>query len=315
MKRQTVITLAAGDTVEDLFALTEKNLAQKRNGDPYLTVTLTDKTGRIKGVVWDDAQRIAAETGTGEVVAVSGTVSAYRDALQLTIRDMRKVPQDSVDPSDFLPVSGRDMDRMFERLKGMTERMQAPHWRALFKAFWEDEALVKGFCAAPAAKKMHHAYVGGLLEHTLSMALLAQKIASHYKGIDQELLLAGVILHDIGKIRELTAQVTIDYSDEGRLVSHIVLGLEILAEKLQRVKDFPVNQALLLKHLIISHHGSRAFGSPEPPKTVEAVLLNYIDEIDAKVQGIREFIAREPADGGSWTSFHRLLERHFYKGT
>ena len=160
---------------------------------------------------------------------------------------------------------------------------------------------------------MHHVYIGGLLEHTLSMALLVERIAGHYNGIDMDLLITGAILHDIGKTRELDYQITIDYSDEGRLLSHIVIGTQMIDEKLKEIKGFPEEQALLLKHMIVSHHGSREFGSPEPPKTIEAVLLNYLDEIDSKINGIREFMSSEDPTA-TWTSYHRLLERHFYKG-
>ena len=160
---------------------------------------------------------------------------------------------------------------------------------------------------------MHHAYIGGLLEHTLSMALLVERIAGHYSGIDLELLLAGAIFHDIGKIHEFDYQLSIDYSDEGRLLSHIIIGIQMVDEKLKQVDQFPLEKERLLKHMIISHHGTREFGSPEPPKTLEAVLLNYIDEIDSKVNGIREFMASEEP-GAGWTSYHKIFGRHFYKG-
>ena len=185
--------------------------------------------------------------------------------------------------------------------------------RKLIEAFWNDNELVHRFKTAPAAKKMHHAYIGGLLEHTLSMVSLSDKIASHYSGIDRDLLLTGAILHDIGKTKELEYEFKIDYTDEGRLLSHIVIGLKMIDEKLSTIENFPEDQLLLLKHLIVSHHGSQEFGSPEPPKTIEAVLLNYIDEIDSKVNGIRDFIATEDPNE-DWTSFHRILGRHFYMG-
>jgi 3'-5' exoribonuclease len=160
---------------------------------------------------------------------------------------------------------------------------------------------------------MHHAYIGGLLEHTLSMALLCERIGGHYAGIDMDLLLCGAILHDIGKTRELSYRLSFDYSDEGRLLSHIVIGLEMVDAKIRQIDGFPKPLADLLKHLIVSHHGSRELGSPEPPKTIEALLLNHIDEIDSKVNAIRDFMQRE--DGSAnWTPYHRLLERHFYKG-
>ena len=313
MKKRFVDTLKSGETIDDIFVLSEKNLAQKRNGEHYLNVTLTDKTGRIKGVVWDDVDRISSEVAPGDFVHAKGGISEYRGNLQFVVRAMRQCRAGSVDPADFLPATDRNVDNMFARLVELTDSINNPHLKRLFDNIWEDEELVRRFKAAPAAKKMHHAYIGGLLEHTLSMVTLTVKIAGHYSGIDQDLLIAGAVLHDMGKIREFEYESRIDYSDEGRLVNHIVIAVQILEEKIQQIDSFPRTLADLLKHMIISHHGAREFGSPEPPKTIEAVLLHYIDEIDSKVNAIREFIAAQDTDE-NWTSYHRLLERHFYKG-
>lgn len=313
MKKMFVEALKAGDKIDDTFVLAEKNLSQKRNGENYLNITLVDKTGRIKGVAWDNVDRIVNQVTSGDFVRVKGSISEYREALQFVVKEMIPCPVDTVNPSDFLPAATRDVEQMFSRLTEITDSMENGYLKRLFALFWNDDGWTRGFKTAPAAKKMHHAYLGGLLEHTLSMALLADRIAGHYGGIDRDLLIAGAVLHDIGKIREFEYRTSIEYSDEGRLVSHIVIGIQMLEEKLQGLEDFPVELASLLKHMIISHHGAREFGSPEPPKTIEAVLLNYIDEIDSKVNGIREFMAADDP-GESWTSYHRLLERHFYKG-
>jgi 3'-5' exoribonuclease len=313
MKKQFVSGLKAGDGIDDVFVLAEKNVAHKKDGKPYLNLAFSDKSGLLKGVVWDQVEAIGAVANSGDLVQVKGAVSEYRGELQLVVKAMAPFSTASADPSDFLPATARNIEAMWERLTGMTRNMKTPHLRALFDAFWKDEALVQRLKASPAAKKMHHAYVGGLLEHTVSMALLCERIAGHYSGIDMDLLLAGIILHDIGKTVELTTGFGFDYSDSGRLLSHIVLGLQMVDEKLKQVPDFPEDQAVLLKHMIVSHHGSRQFGSPEPPKTLEAVLLHYIDEIDSKVNSIREFIAKEDS-GENWTPYHRLLERHFYRG-
>ncbi len=311
MKNQFVKDLKAGQHLEDVFVLAEKALAQKRDGQNFLNVTLADRSGRIRGVVWDGADAIAADVASGNFVMVEARVAEYKGDLQLTIRRLIPHPSNDLDPSDFLPATARDITRMFDSLKALTASLQAPHLRALFEAFWQDDDFVTKFTTAPAAKKMHHAYLGGLLEHTLSMARLVDRLAPHYAGLDRDLLLAGAVLHDIGKIDEFNYSVQIDYSSAGRLLSHIVIGVELLQAKLSRIPDFPPEQALLLKHLIVSHHGSREFGSPEPPKTIEGVLLNYIDEIDSKINAIRDFAVRENA-AESWTSYHRLLGRHFY---
>jgi len=202
---------------------------------------------------------------------------------------------------------------MFIRLLKITASLENRYLNKMFDKFWEDIDFVRQFKTAPAAKKMHHAYIGGLLEHTLSMALLADRIDGHYSGVDRDLLLAGVVVHDIGKVKEFDYKYAIDYSDEGRLLSHIVIGVRMLEEKIEMIDAFPEKLALLLKHMIVSHHGSLEFGSPEPPKTIEAVLLHFIDEIDSKMNGIREFISSgDPNE--AWTAYHRLLGRHFYTG-
>jgi len=313
MKKRFITDIRAGDRVDDIFVLSEKILSQKKDGNNFLNITLSDKTGTIKGVVWDNVDQIAAGITSGDFAHVIGSVSEYRGTLQVVIKIMEPFPSDRIDPSDFLPQTSRDIEGMFERLVKRMDSIATDYLKALIDAFFKDKEFVNKFKTAPAAKKMHHAYIGGLLEHTLSMTSLADKIAGHYSGINRDLLLSGAILHDIGKVDEFEYQFKIDYSDKGRLLNHIVIGLKMVDEKLSEIKYFPEDQVLLLKHLIVSHHGTREFGSPEPPKTIEAVLLNYIDEIDSKVNAIRDFIAAEDPDE-TWTSYHRLLERHFYKG-
>ena len=312
MSKRFVSELVAGDATDDVFLLAERNVAHKKDGNPFLNVTLSDRTGQVKGVVWDQVERILAAAAEGDFVHVRAQVGEYRGNLQLVVKDMAKVPADQVDAADFLATTTRDVTKMMDRLQEMTGRMQDPHLAALFEQFWADADFVAAFKRAPAAKMMHHAYIGGLLEHTLSMAVLAEMVGSHYSGVDRDMLLAGVILHDVGKLRELEYTSRIDYTDQGRLLSHIVIGLSMLDDKLKQVSDFPGTKADLLKHMLVSHHGERAFGSPEPPKTIEAVLLNYIDEIDSRVNSIREFVAKDTSEG-NWTSYHRLLERHLYK--
>ena len=313
MKKHFINEIKAGDLIDDIFVLSEKNLAQKKDGNNFLNVTLSDKTGTIKGVVWDNVDKITAGVTSGDFIHIKGNVNEYKGALQLVIKKMETFSADEVDPADFLPMTRRNIESMFERLLGITSSVETAYLRKLIQVFWNDKEFVRKFKTAPAAKKMHHAYIGGLLEHTLSMVSLADKVAGHYSGINRDLLIAGAMLHDIGKTEEFEYQFRIDYSDQGRLLNHIVIGIEMIDEKLSEIKDFPEEKMVLLKHMIVSHHGTREFGSPEPPKTIEAVILNYIDEIDSKVNGIRDFMASEDPNE-SWTSYHRLLGRHFYKG-
>ena len=317
MKKQFINAIKAGDAIDDIFVLSEKTLSQKRDGKNFLNITVSDKSGSIKGVVWDNVDQIVSGITAGGFVHIKGKISEYKGMLQLGVKTMVAVSPDSVNPSDFIPATDLNIDDMYIRLLKISASIETGYLKELLEAFWNDEDFVRKFKTAPAAKKMHHAYLGGLLEHTLSMTILANKIANHYSeyytGIDRDLLLTGAILHDIGKTIEFDYKFSIDYSVQGRLLNHIVIGIEMLDEKLRKIKDFPEEQAVLLKHMIVSHHGIREFGSPEPPKTIEAVLLNYIDEIDSKVNCIREFIATEDPNE-TWTSYHKLLERHFYIG-
>jgi len=314
MKKQFVESLTAGSRVEDTFVLAEKRLAQKKDGANYLTLQLSDRTGSLSAVAWDNVEKLGSVAAAGDFVRITGSVGEYRGALQIIVKEMTAEDPSSVAAADFLPATGQDVDQMFDRLVRMVQTMETPPLRDLLAAFFADADFVERFKKAPAAKMMHHAYIGGLLEHCLSMALLADRIARHYGGVDRDRLLAGVVLHDVGKVREFDYQHRIDYSDEGRLVGHIAIGLEMLDEKIRLVDGFPEEERRLLKHMIVSHHGAMEYGSPEPPKTVEAVLLHYIDEIDSKVNGIREFIAAQGAED-AWTPYHRVLGRHFYRGS
>lgn len=314
MKKQFINKLSPGDRVDDIFILSEKTMSQKKNGDNFLNFTFSDKTGDIKGVAWDNVDHIAASAKSGDFVKVQAGVSDYRGKLQLTVKELQFCYLESVDPADFLPVTKRNPDKMFERLKKTADEFVTDKYLSqLLQNFWDDKDFVTKFKKAPAAKKMHHAFIGGLLEHTLSMTVLVQKIAEHYTGINMSLLLTGTILHDIGKIREFDYENKIDYSDEGKLVSHIVIGCGIVDERISRIKGFPKKTEILLKHLIVSHHGSKEFGSPEVPRTIEAVLLNHIDNIDAKMNGLRDFMEKEPPDE-SWTSYNYMMGCHLYKG-
>ncbi len=313
MKKIFVDDLKSGETVNDRFVLAERHLSQKKDGGNYMTLVLSDRSGSVKGVIWDNIDELIEKAAAGDFVNIQGSVSEYRGVLQIVVKSMTRLSPDDIDVTDFLPATSRDPEAMLDKLKDISDSMTNRDLKALLKLFWSDRIFVEKFKIAPAAKKMHHAYLGGLLEHTLSLTILAERVVEHYSGIDRDLLLTGAILHDIGKIKEFVYDRRIDYSDEGRLVSHIVIGVEMLQEKISAIEGFPEKTAMLLKHMLISHHGNREYGSPEPPKTLEAVLLNYLDEIDAKINGIREFMENQAADE-DWTGYHKPLERFFYKG-
>lgn len=312
MKQIFVKDIQAGASVEDIFALAEKSVLQKKDGSNYLSLVLADKTGRIKAVMWDSVDTPAKTIRNGDFIRIQGAAGEYRGKLQVVIKKIEAVLLEDSDPADFLPTTARDIDNMFERLQKIMDTLSDTDLIRLFQRFWKDDHFVSKFKRAPAGKKMHHAYIGGLLEHTLSMVFLADKISAHYEGVHRDLLLIGAFLHDIGKIKEFDYHKAIDYSDSGRFLSHIVIGLEMIGEKLLELPGFPVEKAQQVKHMVVSHHGQREFGALEPPKPLEAVLLHYIDEIDSKINGIREFMAADESEDG-WTSYHRVLGRHFYK--
>ena len=312
-KKVFIKNLAPGQEVESLFVAAEKQIATKKDGAAYLTLSLSDSTGRIRAVVWDDVERINAAFASGDFVAVKGRTASFRGEVQLTVADIARVDKASVNLNDFLPASAKDCSQMLSRLKKIAASVANPDLARLLDAFFADEEFVLRFCKAPAAKHMHHAFVGGLLEHTLSVARLAEMVASHYQGLNKDLLICGAILHDIGKIYELTLESSIEYSAVGRLLSHIVIGIEQIDDKIRNIDGFDPHTALLLKHMVVSHHGSREFGSPEPPKTLEAVVLNILDDLDAKFTAVRGFMENDNAQG-DFTAYHRLLERHFYRG-
>jgi 3'-5' exoribonuclease len=316
LKKTFVNTIKSGQAVDDIFVARDKQLAYKKDGDPYLTLSLVDRSGGMKAVAWDNVQAMSKAFAAGDYVRVNGNTVEYRDTLQLVVRHLERLDPADVDARNFLPTTERDVDHMLDRLIQISKTVENQHLSRLLAAFFEDKTFVELFKTAPAAKKMHHAYLGGLLEHTLSIARLIQAIAGHYKGIDKDLLLTGGILHDIGKVYEFSYETHIDYSDAGRLLNHIVIGVEMLETKIATINDFPESLALVLKHMIVSHHGTRDFGSPEPPKTLEAIILYYLDELDAKVTGVRTFMEAEAeaSEGGTWTSYHRVFERFFYKG-
>jgi 3'-5' exoribonuclease len=313
VKEIFVNLLTAGASVDDIFVAEKRQLSHKKDGDAYLTMTLSDKSGNIRAVLWDNVSKAQEAFSEGDYVRVQGKVQQYREALQLVVRKIERVDGGDIDARDFLPSTTRDTEKMLARLMQAGRDVQDRNLAGLLDAFFSDEAFMELFKTAPAAKKMHHAYLGGLLEHTLSIVRLVENIALHYKGINKDLLVAGGILHDVGKVHEFSYETAIDYSDAGRLLGHITIGIEMVEEKLATLKDFPPDLALLLKHMILSHHGFREQGSPEPPKTLEALILYYADDLDAKVTGIRSFMdAQDP--GATWSAYHRILERFFYLG-
>jgi len=233
----------------------------------------------------------------------------------LNLASIQRVGEEEILFSDFFPMTEKDPEEMFQSLVEISDQIKNPHLSQLLKLFWEDESFVQLFKVAPASKWLHHNYLGGLLEHTLSMVHLVLKNANHYNGLNLDLLLTASILHDSGKVDELSYHRSFDYSDEGRLLGHIILGIERVEDKIRQLPDFPKDLSTLLKHLLLSHHGQYIWGSPKRPMTLEAVMLHYLDDMDAKMNGIQQFTKKQVQEGSRWSAYHRIFEQYFYVPT
>jgi 3'-5' exoribonuclease len=313
MERIFINQFKRGQSVEGFFLSKEKTVSKTKTGNPYLSLRLADRTGEIEGRVWDKALDLGSLFEKEDVIKVHGEVDEFQGVLQLRVLRLRKAAAGEFDVTDFLPQTAHDVDSMLSEIKGMVESLRNPHLRALLDSFLTDEEFVKKFKTAPAAKAMHHVYIGGLLEHTLSVLRLIRLVAPQYKAIDLDLILAGGFLHDIGKVDELAYERAFDYTDRGRLLGHITLTVEKIGKKIQSLPDFPETLALLLKHLILSHHGEYVFGSPKRPKTLEALLLHHLDDLDAKINGFMAWIEKEKESPSRWTSYHKLFDRFILK--
>jgi len=304
-----------GDKIASSFLVTEKNMAFSQKGSAYLNVRLKDKTGEIDAKVWDNAVALDRVFKKGDVIAVEGRAQSYRNAIQISILTAKPCDREDIDPSDYLPASKLDTAAMFENLCAFVGTMSSEPLKKLLDAFLKDEKTADLLRRAPAAKGFHHIYLGGLLEHTLSVVRLLDQAAEHYPQLNRDLLIAGGILHDIGKIYEFSYDGMVEYSDEGRMIGHLVMGVEMINQKIALIDDFPERLALELRHIILSHHGEFEFGSPKRPKTREALVIHFMDDLDAKLNAFESFIEADAANTNSeWTAYNRFFERYLYKG-
>jgi 3'-5' exoribonuclease len=301
------------DAVNAVFLVKDKVMAMAKNGKPYMNLRLMDKSGDIEAKLWDNTEVLDKEFEKDDFVKVRGKASVYMNKMQVVIAEIARVPVEEVTLADFLPVSPRDVSEMKQEFTETVSALGNPHLKCLMEAFLSDEPFMTQYCQAPAAKGMHHVYLGGLLEHSLALVKLVKKIAPLYGGLNVDLLVVGALLHDVGKIYEMSFERAIDYTDAGKLLGHITIGVELVDEKIRLVEGFPRELAMLLKHMLLSHHGLYEYGSPKRPKTVEATILNYLDDLDSKINGIRAHIAKEKVSTSRWTAHHRLYDRYFFK--
>ena len=312
MKLIFVSDLRENQPVDSVFMCAAKNQGVTKSGSGYLTLKLLDRSGEIEGRVWDRANDLARGFEKSDYVRVRGQATLYQGRLQIRVHDVARVNDTEVAAEDFLPKSPHDPEAMAAELTAILRGMKNPHLLALVEAFFTDDDFMDLFKRAPAGKSIHHAYLGGLLEHTLSLLKLILKVVENYRGIDVELLLVGGFLHDMGKIYEFSYDRAVEYTDGGQLLGHLVMEVEKVSEKIRSIPEFPEELAMLVKHMLVSHHGSYEFGSPKLPQTVEAMILHYLDDLDGKIQSIQFLMGKEP--GSRWTSFHRAYGRSFFRG-
>lgn len=312
MKNTFVRDLKVGNRVQNLFALRKKEL-KEYDGKKFLKLELGDKSGRIDAVVWDQAERFYGNAEVGNIVEVRGSVTTYKDSLQINVESLKKASK-KVELKDFLPATEKDLDQLFLGFMETASSVKNPHLRSLLDNLVNDSSLMEKLKQAPGGKLWHHSYLGGLLEHTLSVAQICEKAASLYKLVDRDLLITGALIHDLGKINQYSTSGFIDYTDEGRLVGHIVSGYQIIAEKITKIKDFPEELSLQLKHLILSHQGQLEMASPVVPQTLEAIILHHADEMDAKAGAFTHIIKREKTKEKKWSDWVPLIKRFIYLG-
>jgi 3'-5' exoribonuclease len=307
--------ITAKSPVEGIYLVREKNQGMKKSGSPYIGLTLSDKSGDVKARIWDDAEKLGSVFSGGDIVRVKGWAILYQGSLQININHIEPYAEGSSSVFDYLPASNIDRDTSFAELLSLIDKINNSHLQSLLLNIFQDPEIADLFKMAPAAKTLHHACVGGLLEHTLQVTKIAFDVSAYYPNVNKDLLLAGAMLHDIGKIHELSWQNNFDYTDVGRLIGHITIGVEMVSKKIMQLSGFPEDLAVVLKHLLLSHHGEYIFASPRRPKTLEALLLNYLDDLDSKMEGLKQFIAKEKRPDAKWTGYNKLFDRYIYTET
>jgi len=312
MKSQYVNELKAGQTVKEKFVLTKKILKDKKDGGLYAILEFSDRTGNIDGISWDGDN--LNNTSVGDFVFVAGNVTEYSGRLQIVVNAISLVDDDDVDAKDFLPRYDGDIDKVMKAILEFAAQVKNPDLRMLLDSFFEDKDFVELFSSAPAAKRVHHAYLGGLAVHTLSVLKLLQSMQSVLDFLNSDLLITGGILHDVGKIYEYAYKRSISISDRGRLLGHIVIGGEMVSERAGRLKGFPDDLKSRIMHMILSHHGEIEWGSPKQPLFPEALVLHYADNLDSKMEMMRQVYAKYRGQNKQWSDYHPFLEREIYLG-
>jgi 3'-5' exoribonuclease len=267
----------------------------------------------IDARMWDASTPFFESLGNDTFLRIKGRTEIYQNKIQLIIKHISTTNQEDIKLEDYLPSTEQDVNKMFSELKQIVSSIKQTHLKNLLDLFFGDKDFCRGFCSAPAAVQYHHAFLGGLLEHTLSVARLGDIIAPLYPGLNRDLLICGIMLHDIGKISELCYEKNFHYSDEGQLIGHLISGVLMVEEKAKQIDGFPKTLLDLLRHLILSHHGEYEWGSPKLPMTLEAITLHYLDNIDAKIHAFNKAITNDKDSSDNWTTYNKMFERKLFK--
>lgn len=308
MKNQYVNTLQEGDVINDIFVATRNDLRTKQDGGKFLGMVFKDRTGEIGGIMWNNAAEVSRQFNVGDVVSVKGKVNSYQGRLQLQVERVLPLRDGEYDVADlvYTPESAEDN---LEGLRGILDSVENPWIKKLIDAFWTDVDFIARFNSAAAAKKWHHEYRGGLVRHTFEMCRIAETMCELYPNIDRDILLAGIFLHDLGKLDEMTHDLCVEYTTTGRLLGHIQMGADMATAKMNGIPDFPDHLRLQIQHCILSHHGELQYGSPVVPKTLEAIVLHHIDNLDAQAAAYSR-IAQETRDKNqAWSDYMPLIDR------
>ena len=319
MSRRFVSQLAHQESIDQIFLASEKQLRPNRNGNLYLQLELSDRSGSIGARMWNASEQDYRNFDNGDYVRVEGSTQLFQGTIQLIATCIRKAPKNDVNLDDFLILGSKEIDTLTARLAAFLRKLKDPHLLNLAECFLMDEEFMRKFARAPAGVKNHHAYVGGLMEHVVNLMELVARIATLYPSLNTDLLLMGAFLHDAGKVDELAYDRDFTYTDEGQLIGHVVMAVSMLDKKLRDVErlagePMPEEHVLRLKHMIVSHHGEYEYGSPKLPMTLEAVALHHLDNIDAKLHSFDQLIRDDPNVESGWTNFHHNLGRKLYKG-
>ena len=313
MAHRFISDLKEGEVIDSAYLVREKSFYITKNGNSYISLELSDKTGMVDCRKWDALKSLFDSFGVDDFVKVRARVEFYRNYPQLKLDSIEKAEEKSVDISIYVPVSDKNIGSMLKDFLSEMEVVRNPHLKALVHNIFSDREIAEKFKTAPAATDFHHPYLGGLLEHTLACVELAKMIASKYRDINVDLLLCGTALHDIGKIEELSYRRSFYYTDKGRLLGHIVLGVNLVSSVIDKMPDFPEELKNLVLHIMLSHHGEQEWGSPKRPMCFEAIILHHIDNLDAKINGFRHFVKTYNDPDSSWTKHSKMFGELLYK--